>query len=194
MRVFVAVSLPDELRGRLGEIQERLRRAQADVSWVKPGNLHITLKFLGEVEPKRLDRIRSALAEVACTVSPFTLSVAGLGTFGGRIPRVVWVGAREGADALTDLAMGVEAALSRVGFPREKRGFTAHFTLGRVRSPRNVDALLAAIRAEEAEGLGSVMVNQCILMQSELHPSGSTYTAVDRFALGTTAKGDGGQG
>ncbi len=96
MRLFVAVHLPDDVRERLGRIQDRLRLAQADVSWVKPANLHITLKFLGETEPKRLDRVQAALAEVAAEAAPFSVEVAGVGTFGGRIPRVVWAGVREG--------------------------------------------------------------------------------------------------
>ena len=182
--MFVAVHLTDEIRARLASVQERLRRAQADVSWVKPDNLHITLKFLGEVEPKRLDRIRTALTEVAQGVAPFSLEVAGMGAFGGRVPRVVWVGAQAGSAQLTELARRVEDSLGRVGFPKEKRGFTAHFTLGRVRSPRNVESLLAALREEPAEGFGAAPVGWFSLMQSELNPSGSIYTELDRFSFG----------
>lgn len=183
MRLFVAVHLPQEIRERLALVQERLRRAQADVSWVKPANLHITLKFLGETEPKRLERIGPVLAEAARNVTPFSLAVAGVGAFGGRIPRVVWVGVREGTAPLEALAGAVESGLARLGFPKEKRGFTAHFTLGRVRSPRNAEALLAAIRDEPTEPLGTVLVERFVLMQSELDPGGSIYTALERFPL-----------
>jgi len=185
MRLFVAVHLPDEVRERLAMVQDRLRRAQADVSWVKPGNLHITLKFLGETEPGRLDRIRSALADAAQGTAVFAAEVAEVGTFGGRVPRVVWVGVRDGATPLAALARAVEDALAGVGVAKEKRGFTAHFTLGRVRSPRNVEALLAALRAEPAEGFGTVRVDQFSLMESELDPRGSIYTVRDRFSLGS---------
>jgi 2'-5' RNA ligase len=183
MRLFVAVHLSEEIRARLATLQDRLRRAQADVSWVKPGNLHITLKFLGETEPRRLDRIRPALADAAQGTAGFTAEVAGVGTFGGRIPRVVWVGVRDGATPLVALARAVEDALAGVGIAKEKRGFTAHFTLGRVRSPRNLEALLAALRAEPAEGFGTVRVDQFSLIESELNPSGSIYTVRDRFSL-----------
>jgi RNA 2',3'-cyclic 3'-phosphodiesterase len=183
VRLFVAVHLTDEIRERLASAQDRLRRAQADVSWVKPGNLHITLKFLGEVEPKRLDRIRPALAEVAQGVAAFSLEVAGMGAFGGRIPRVVWVGVQAGSGQLAELARRVENGLGGIGFPKEKRGFTAHFTLGRVRSPRNVESLLARLREEQAAGFGMASVGWFSLMQSELNPSGSIYTELDRFSF-----------
>ncbi len=184
MRLFVAVSLPSEIRNRLAAVQDQLRRAQADVSWVRAENVHVTLKFLGEVEEKRLDKIRPALTDVARAAAPFSMEVAGLGSFGGRNPRVVWVGVGEGAEQLVQLAGQVEGALGRVGFPKERRGFTAHLTLGRVRSSRNTEALLAALQESQAERFGTVTATQFELMQSELRPSGSVYTVLDRFPLG----------
>ena len=183
MRLFVAVLLPEEIRQRLATAQDRLRYARADVSWVKPGNLHITLKFLGEMEPKRLDRIRSALAHAALRVTAFSAEVAGIGTFGGRTPRVVWAGVREGAEPLGALAGAVEEALAGVGVPQERRGFTAHFTLGRIRSPKNLEALHAAIRAEPTGGFGATRVDQCVLIESQLDPGGSIYSVRERFVL-----------
>lgn len=181
MRLFVAVHLPGGIKERLALVQERLRRPQADVSWVNPGNLHITLKFLGEVDSKRLDRIRLALAEAAGSIAPFPLVVSGLGTFGGRVPRVVWVGVQAGSEALTGLAGRVDDCLGRVGFPKEKRDFAAHFTLGRVRSPRNVKPLLAALREEPPDAFGTMSVDGYTLMQSELNPSGAIHTELDRY-------------
>jgi 2'-5' RNA ligase len=174
------------VRERLAAVQERLRRVQADVSWVRAENIHVTLKFLGETEPKRLERIRPALAEVARAGVPFSMEVAGVGSFGGRIPRVVWVGVGEGAEPLTQLAGQVESALARVGFPKEKREFTAHLSLGRVRSPRNAEALLSALQEARGEAFGTMAAAHFELMQSELHPTGSVYTVLDRFPLGTT--------
>ena len=183
MRLFVAVLLPEAIREKLAAAQDRLRNARADVSWVKPGNLHITLKFLGEMEPKRLDRVRSALTDAAQRVTAFPAEVAGIGTFGGRIPRVVWAGVGEGAEPLGALAGAVEQGLAGAGVPRERRGFTAHFTLGRIRSPQNLEALHAALRAEPADGFGTMRVDQVSLMESELDPGGSIYTVRDRFFL-----------
>jgi len=185
MRLFVAVNLPSDIRERLAAEQERLRRARADVSWVRAENIHVTLKFLGETEAKRLERIRPALLEVARGSAPFRIRVSGLGSFGGRVPRVVWVGVQEDHEPLSRLAKDVEAAMARLGFPREKRGFTAHITLGRVRSAKNAEALLTALAQAEAVPFGSVEVNQFELMQSELRPIGSVYTVLDRFPLGS---------
>jgi 2'-5' RNA ligase len=184
MRLFIAVNLPSEVRQRLAAVQDRLRSAQADVSWVRAENMHATLKFLGETEESRLDRIRPALVEVARGKAPFPIRVSGLGSFGGRVPRVVWVGIEAGAEPLSGLAKDVEAAMARLGFPREKRGFSAHLTLGRVRSPRNAAALLAALGQADAGPFGTVVVTQFDLMQSELRPTGSVYTVLDRFPLG----------
>ena len=184
MRLFVAVNLPPDVRERLGAVQDRLRRAQADVSWVRVENLHVTLKFLGETEEKRLDRIRDVLAEVARAGAPFPLRVTGVGSFGGRVPRVVWAGVSEGADCLTRLARQVESALSRVGFPKENRSFTAHLTLGRVRSPRNAEALLMALQEFQTDSFGMTTVRQFDLMRSELRPGGSVYTVLSGFILG----------
>ena len=185
MRLFVAVNLPGEIRERLATVQDRLRDVQADVSWVRPENLHVTLKFLGETEEKRLPSIRLALAEVSRAVSPFSMEVAGVGSFGGRVPRVVWVGVREGAQPLVDLARQVENALARLGIPKEKREFTAHLTLGRVRSPRNAQGLLARLQEVRGEEFGTIAARAFELMQSELRPSGSIYTVLERCSLGT---------
>jgi 2'-5' RNA ligase len=187
LRLFVAVTLPDEVRGRLVRSQETLRAAQADVSWVKPENLHLTVKFLGDTDRRALARIRPALEAVGRQLVPFSLALCGLGAFGGRVPRVVWAGVSEGAAPLTDLAERVDAALGRVGVPKEKRGFSAHATLGRVRSARNADALTAAVGAAGAEAFGGVAVRDFVLMQSELNPQGSVYTVLERFTLGEEA-------
>ncbi|HXZ43228.1 MAG TPA: RNA 2',3'-cyclic phosphodiesterase, partial [archaeon] len=161
---------------------------QADVSWVRAENVHVTLKFLGETEEKRLKRICPALAEVARSGAPISVEVSGIGSFGGRIPRVVWVGVGDGAEALAELAGRVEIALGRVGVPKDRRGFTAHLTLGRVRSARNAEALMAGVEAFQAEKFGTFIATQFELMQSELRPTGSLYTIRERFPLGVHTK------
>jgi 2'-5' RNA ligase len=193
MRLFVALNLPAVVRDRLAAAQDRLRQAQADVSWVRAENLHVTLKFLGETMERGLDRIRPALHEAARAGAPFPMEVSGVGSFGGRVPRIVWVGVREGAESLVELAGRIETALGRVGFPKERRGFAAHLTLGRVRSPRNAEALLAALQALQAEPFGTVAATQFDLMRSELRPSGSVYTVLEQFPLGS-ARGEGAGG
>ena len=131
--------------------------------------------------PKPLSYVRATCAKVA----PLKLRAERIGCFPDlRFPRVVWVGAQAGSAQLTELARRMEDGLGRVGFPKEKRGFTAHFTLGRVRSPRNIESLLAALREETAEGFGTAPVGWFSLIQSELNPSGSIYTEMGRFSFG----------
>ncbi|HYL79339.1 MAG TPA: RNA 2',3'-cyclic phosphodiesterase [Candidatus Acidoferrum sp.] len=184
MRLFVAVNLPGEIRQQLASVQDRLRQAQADVSWVRPENIHVTLKFLGETDEKRLPSIRQALGDAARAGALFSMEVAGVGSFGGRVPRVVWVGVKDGAQPLTELARRVEQALARVGFPKEKREFAAHLTLGRVRSPRNAEGLVAALHEVREARFGTIAASAFELVQSELRPSGSVYTMLERFSLG----------
>lgn len=184
MRLFVAVHLPEELRERLAAAQEWLRAAQADVSWVRPSNLHLTLKFLGETAPETLERVGVALAAVAAGTAPFALTVRGLGSFGGRLPRVVWAGVAEGTEPLGALAASAEAALAGAGFPREARPFRPHLTLGRVRSPRNAAALLGILREESGRPFGTAPVGELALMQSQLDPRGAIHTLLARYSLG----------
>jgi 2'-5' RNA ligase len=146
------------------------------MSQVKPENLHIA-QIPGETEPRRLDRILTALADGAGRGRSRRRSP---GWELAAEPHVVW---GPGGQHRHALARAVEDALAGVWVAKEKRGFTAHFTLGRVRSPRNLEALLAALRAEPEEGFGMVRVDQVALMESELNPSGSIYTVRDRFSL-----------
>ncbi len=183
LRLFVAVNLPVEVRQRLAAAQEHLRHGRPDVSWVRPENLHLTLKFLGATAEERLDPIRQTLATVGPKHRAFQIEMAGVGSFGGRVPRVVWVGVKQGGESLTALAADAELALADLGFPREQRGFTAHLTLGRVRSPRNVEGLAVGIREIQEERFGTAPVETFELMRSELRPSGSVYTMLERFEL-----------
>jgi len=184
MRLFVAVQLPDAVREAIGRAQERLRSVGADVSWVKPGNTHVTLKFLGETDERRLAQVRGALRLAAAGAVRFSARMAGLGSFGGRVPRVVWAGIAEGAEPMAQLAARVDGELARLGFPRERRAFASHATLGRVRSPREAAELLAAVRTEERTEFGTWTVTETTLMQSQLNPQGSIYTVLDLFVLG----------
>ncbi len=186
LRLFVAVNLPAEVRQRLAAAQEHLRHGRPDVSWVRAENLHLTLKFLGETAEERLGPIRQALAAVGSRHRAFRIEMAGIGSFGGRVPRVVWVGLKQGGESLTALAGDVESALADLGFPREQRAFTAHLTLGRVRSPRNVEGLAMGIREIQEERFGTAPVEAFELMRSELRPSGSVYTMLERFVLATS--------
>jgi RNA 2',3'-cyclic 3'-phosphodiesterase len=181
----VAVLLPADVRAALATEIERLRAQARGVGWVAPENLHLTLKFLGGVEPDRLERVSTALQTTAVAASPFELTLRGLGAFPSPTrPRVIWAGVHAGGDALGALAARVDAALSRLEFPREDRPFSAHVTLGRVREPSRDPALTVALAAGAARDFGRVPVAQVALMRSDLSPRGARYTALATWALG----------
>lgn len=187
VRAFVAANITRELQRALADVQSALRSSQADVSWVREENHHLTLKFLGEVAETRLPKIAEAIREAAGTAAPFEIALGGIGAFPSpRGARVVWVGMEAGAESLTALQAEVEARLHRIGFPRERRPFSAHLTLGRVRSPRNLDRLAEAMARTPAQGLGRMAVTRIELMRSQLSPQGSIYTVLETFPLAQT--------
>ncbi len=177
MRCFIAISLPEELKAKISGIQEKLKAAGADVSWTRPEGMHLTLKFFGEIEDRRIPKIEKALDTAVDGISPFTLSVSGMGIFPDmRRPRVVWIGLKEEGDNLIRLHKGVDEELKKTGFPSEDRRFTPHITLGRIRSNRNIEKLLKLIDAEKDVDSGSFDVSDLHLIKSELKPSGAVYT------------------
>jgi 2'-5' RNA ligase len=188
IRAFVAVNLDEPLRAALAQAQARLRQVPADVSWTLPGNIHLTLKFLGEIGERGVERVGHTLEKAAASHAPFTARVGGFGVFPPKgPPRVVWAGMTEGAGALVSLQASVERALAALGFPREGRPFRPHVTLGRVRSPRNAAALVEAVAALGGGDLGTVAVTHVDLMRSQLHPKGSIYTVLRSIPLGGSA-------
>src|SRR3970040_1457372 len=152
IRAFVAVNLDPSLKEALARVMERLKATRADVARGKPENLHLTLKFLGQVEETRLEAIAEAVASAARGCGPFRFVLGGLGAFPQpRAARVVWVGVPEGADSLAGLQARLEAELEPLGFPREERPFTAHLTLGRGRGPGRRAQLAGALSCAAAQ-------------------------------------------
>ncbi len=177
IRTFIAVRLPAEVRRRLMQIEKRLMQSGADVKWAPEENFHITLKFLGDVEQARIPAVEEAVRRAVSGLDAFDLTLAGVGAF-GRPLRVVWVGITSGSGELKSLAGRVEDALAEVGFPKEDRPFSAHVTLGRVRSPRGVERLRECIESLKNEPAGDVHVAGVTVMKSELRREGSTYTPI----------------
>ena len=177
VRTFVAVSLADELRKRVSEVQEQVKKLAPDVKWVARDNLHVTLKFLGDVREDALGGVFSAVEEAAGASAPFELSISGLGAFpNARNARVVWVGIEQGREQLVALASAVDAKLSKLGFPKEEREFKSHITIGRVKTSRLLDDLARGIGEIDAADVGSQVVSSVVVMQSDLRPDGPIYT------------------
>ncbi len=183
IRCFVAIPLAAEVVSGITRIQGRLRELDLDASWPRPEGLHLTLKFLGEIEELQVPEVARAMGRAVEGRGSLDLAVRGLGAFPRRSdPRVVWVGV-EGGPALQDLQSAVEDELVRLGFPREDRRFHPHLTAARVKSRRNVARLIRFLETEVVE-LGGFRAEQVNLYQSLLRPEGAQYRVLETAALG----------
>jgi RNA 2',3'-cyclic 3'-phosphodiesterase len=183
-RTFIAVHIPDAVRRDISELIGGLRsRDGADVKWVRPESLHLTLKFLGDVKQGSIGVIGDAIEKAVSAQSAFELELGGTGAFPSpRRPGVLWIGVRRGAESLSALAGTVESALAGIGFEREKRPFSAHLTLGRVRSPEN--AVKTVERMTEAGfECDPFRVDSVHVMKSDLLRGGAVYTTLHTLKL-----------
>jgi 2'-5' RNA ligase len=182
MRLFVALELTEAVRAALRALVARLEPAGADLRWVRPDGMHLTLKFIGELPEAKLPLLRKALARVR-SARPVALEFRGLGYFPNeRRPRVFWVGV-EASDNLPVLAADVEAALEPLGVPRESRPFAPHLTLGRFKSPNRLERLQQEIARLPATEFGRVETAEFALFQSRLSPRGAEYTRLESFPV-----------
>ena len=177
MRTFIAIDISDEIREVLGRIQEHLKYSGADVKWVDNKNIHLTLKFLGEISEEKCEEIKSLLDEVCKSIKQFEVTIKDIGAFPKiDFPRVVWAGLENGATESRALAERIDDALSKIGFEKESRPFAAHLTLGRVRSPKNKVALKEKMAACQVPSVKPHLITSVTLFQSTLTPKGSIYT------------------
>ncbi|MCL6634338.1 MAG: RNA 2',3'-cyclic phosphodiesterase [Peptococcaceae bacterium] len=186
MRLFVAINLPEPVKQVLGSFVGELRRLTSDARWVEQGNLHLTLKFLGNVPEEQVPAIIAALERSAAGVPPFRLDLGGVGVFPSmERPRVFWVGVSGETAALSRLHRQVQEEMKQLGFEPENRRFTPHLTLARLRSPLGFAAVLerADMLARQQGRFGSVKVASMELMLSELSPGGARYSVLAGFSL-----------
>lgn len=179
MRAFIAVELPQEVRAELAKLQGQLARAQADVKWTEEDNLHVTMRFLGEITEEQRQAIEQLLGTITGRMTPIRMSLAQLGAFPSvSSPRVIWVGMGQGHEELSRIAIELEEGLSVLRVPKEERKFLAHVTLGRVRSPRNRAQLAQAIQELIWHPPEPCWATHLTLFQSTLTSSGPIYTAL----------------
>ena len=185
MRAFIGIGLPGACRAAIARALSPFQAERGRVAWVREENLHVTLKFLGEIRPEQVDGIAALLLAGGADVPPFDCDVAGAGAFPSlRAPRVLWVGIREPLELVGKLQQNIETALSRSGFPREDRPFHPHVTAGRVKGslpPGWGDRFAGALSGVR---FGSARVESFQLYESRLSPAGATYTVAREFPLG----------
>jgi 2'-5' RNA ligase len=184
LRAFVAVEIPEDVRAALKAVQLRLRQFSVRARWVRSESLHLTLKFLGDIPAKQIPAISDVLHGAVRERTVFNLTAAGIGVFPGlRRPRIIWAGLSGKTALLADLQANVEDGLSALGFPREKRPFGGHLTIGRISEPDPAERLPEALKALAADTFGEFAVRELVLFRSELKPSGPVYTALIRAKL-----------
>jgi len=183
IRTFVCIEIPDSIKQKMEDLENRLRRIDAQVSWVKPSNVHLTLKFLGGVAADMIEAVSAAVERSARATTTFELEVQGTGCFPSpRSPRVFWVGLGSLPEALVQLYTSLEQELARLGFEREKRRFAPHLTIGRLRTPRN-GAELAQKLIDIGFESEKFVAREVVVMRSQLKPTGSIYTPLSSSPL-----------
>ena len=184
VRCFVAVNLPALLREEIGEFFTGLRGTVRGVRWVAAANLHLTLKFLGDVESGQVSRVANAIAGALEERSPVEVALSGAGVFPPRgRPRVVWLDLSAGAEGIASLQAEVERALEPLGFPPERRPFTPHLTVGRVKNLRYAAPLRSAVDTAGEREWGGFTASSVDLVKSELFPTGARYSILREVRL-----------
>jgi len=190
LRTFIAIELDEAVRNALATTQDDLRRAlpRDAVRWVRPGGIHLTLKFLGDTEVRRLDEVKQALSAATSELRPFSFDVQGLDCFPNpRRPRVIWIGLKEPTGRLRALWQAIEDHVAPIGWPTEKRGFHPHLTLGRLQRGASVAEKQATGRLVERANVGwlaSMDVSIVSFIKSDLRPGGAVYTTLMEAQLG----------
>ena len=191
IRAFIAIDLPDDVQECLRQVSDQLQAQLSGipVRWVAPENIHLTLKFLGDVSLGNLGMLKEILQAEALAQKPLEVSIGGLGAFPKmRRPRVIWVGV-EAPPELLALQRGIDAQTARVGYTPDERDFSPHLTLGRVSrnaTPQDVNQLGDVLSAQKIGFLGVARVRQVHLFRSDLQPGGAVYTRLYSAPFGDT--------
>jgi 2'-5' RNA ligase len=184
IRTFVACELPREIRSEIGSIQENLKHRRLRLKWVRWKNLHITLKFLGDVPVERIGPIADAIGEAARNFAPMSLSAKGIGVFPGiRRPRVLWIGIGGELSQLVRFQGAVAGGLAEVGFPADKRPYKGHLTIGRIKAAVDSRQLAEALTEFSDFETAPFRVDEVVVVRSRLKPDGPVYTRLRTVTL-----------
>jgi RNA 2',3'-cyclic 3'-phosphodiesterase len=188
MRLFIAIPIPEPVRAEMIKLQDELRAAAPGpgIRWVKAGQFHLTLKFLGEVEAGRAEALEAAIRAACAGCSAFKMWAGQAGYFPNEHrPRVLWIGLHCENGQLDSLQRAIEAATLDFAEEREKGRFAAHLTLARIKflRPTEARALAEKVQLASSRRLGEWTAHAVELIQSELHPEGSRYTSLARVPL-----------
>jgi len=191
IRAFIAIELPKDIQDKLFSVQLEIQAkvggaGKKAVRWVPSGNIHLTLKFLGEVSESNLNSLSDIIKNETARHAAFTLTIRGLGAFPSpHRPRIIWVGS-EAPLTLSNLQKGIDLGTQKLGYPGEDRSFSPHLTLGRIAQnahPDEVYSISQIFNKYDPGELGQTLVSEIHLFRSDLHPGGAVYTSLMRFSL-----------
>ena len=184
IRTFIAVNLNPEIKEHLTSLQNILNIPETKIKWVEKNNLHLTMKFLGYISLEQTELIKSELKEIAGRYSPFTIRLSSnIGVFPTyKMPRIIWVGIKEGVSELKELYNSIENNLSNKGFPREDKDFSGHITIGRVKFIRDKTNFIQILKRIEVNNF-TKEVGSIELMESKLTTTGPIYNITAKFPL-----------
>ena len=184
IRAFIAIELNSDTQEGLARIQSELRSARADVKWVKPQNIHLTLKFLGNIDSSQAEKIKQILDEIGNKFKSFESDLNELGAFPKpNSPRVIWVGMQKGKDQVISIVNDLENKISEIGILREDRTFHPHVTLGRLRSPHNRSGLVEFLEKNKTIPPLNFTADKIVLFKSTLTPQGPIYEPLAQVSL-----------
>jgi 2'-5' RNA ligase len=184
MRSFIAIDIPGDIRASFNDIIRKIGADSRGVKWVPAENIHLTLKFLGDVREDLVPVIKKRLLILGGRHKPFTIDICGAGAFPNfRNPNVLWIGI-ETSERLKSLFMELDILLSEIGFERESRGFSPHLTIGRVKDKRGIDPVIKELATYKDTFFGTIEVREILLMESVLKPSGAEYSKIAVIRIG----------
>ena len=185
IRTFIAIEIPKNIISKIRELQEGIKVYGLKIRWVRSENIHLTLKFLGDVEAAKIGGIAAVISKTVEGYTPISLKAKGVGVFPGiKNPRILWVGLTGQLESLVRLQKTLDESLMVLGFPGEKRPFNGHLTMGRIKAKIDVKKFGDALMAFGSFESETFTAGQIILYKSELKPSGAVYTKLASASLG----------
>jgi len=184
IRAFIAIPLNPKIQHSIGHMQDHLKKNNNDVKWVKLENIHITLKFLGNVDMEQINSVKQVLAILTQNTRPFKVELSQLGAFPNiNHPRTLWVGLKDSKQQLSRIAAALDKALGKIGFQDDQKPFSPHVTIGRIRSSKNINLLSRSMSNYQISQDQTQTVSKIILFKSTLSSQGPIYESLYQSKL-----------
>ncbi len=183
VRAFIAIKIPEYIVEKIKSVQNELKKTTTQVSWVNPGNIHITLKFLGNIDESKIDEVVSQIKNAVVGLPQFNIRIQGIGAFPNfKRPKVFWIGTEQN-EQLIKLANSIDMNMLTLGFKKESRPFKAHLTFGRVKGTQEMTECLDILHQNINFKGGCFLAEEIFLIKSDLKPTGAVYTPLEKIKL-----------